>query len=60
MPILTHTFQKSGDGTRYTRRVRFETKGLLRVLAPVMTTMNNPNTKWADNLKELLEGRARI
>ena len=60
MPILTHTFQKNGDGTRYTRRVRFETKGLLRVLAPVMTRMNNPNTKWADNLKELLESRARI
>lgn len=55
MPILTHTFQKDGDGTRYTRRVRFETKGLLRVLAPVMARVNNPNRRWAENLRELLE-----
>lgn len=55
MPILTHTFQKNGDGTRYTRRVRFETKGLLRVLAPVMARLNNPNRRWAENLRELLE-----
>jgi uncharacterized protein YndB with AHSA1/START domain len=55
MPILTHTFQKNGDGTRYTRRVRFETKGLLRVLAPVMARVNNPNRRWAENLRELLE-----
>jgi hypothetical protein len=55
LPVLTHTFQQDGDGTRYTRRVRFETRGLLRVMAPVMKRMNNPNTKWAENLKELLE-----
>ena len=55
LPVLTHTFQPDGDGTRYTRRVRFETRGLLRVMAPLMTRMNNPNTKWAENLKELLE-----
>ncbi len=54
MPILTHTFQKDRDGTRYTRRVRFETKGVLRVLAPVMARVNNPNRKWAENLRELL------
>jgi len=60
LPILTHTFQQDGDSTRYTRRVRFETKGLLRVLAPVMTRLNNPNTKWAENLKELLESGTRI
>lgn len=55
LPVLTHTFQPDGDGTRYTRRVRFETKGLLRVMAPLMKRMNNPNTRWAENLKELLE-----
>lgn len=55
LPVLTHTFRQDGDGTRYTRRVRFETKGVLRVLAPVMTRINNPNTRWAENLKELLE-----
>jgi hypothetical protein len=53
--VLTHTFQPDGEGTRYTRRVRFETKGLLRVMAPLMASMNNPNTRWAENLKELLE-----
>lgn len=57
MPILTHTFQKDGDGTRYTRRVRFEPKGLLRVLAPVMARVTNPNRTWAENLRELLETR---
>ena len=55
LPVLTHTFQPDGEGTRYTRRVRFETKGWLRVMAPLMVSMNNPNTKWAENLKELLE-----
>lgn len=54
-PILTHTFQSNGKGTRYTRRVRFETKGLLRVLAPIMTRINNPNRRWAENLRELLQ-----
>lgn len=55
LPVLTHTFQPDGNGTRYTRRVRFETRGLLRVLAPVMARVNNPNKRWAENLKELLE-----
>ena len=57
LPVLTHTFQPDGEGTRYTRRVRFETRGLLRVMAPLMVRMNNPNTRWAENLKEVLEGR---
>lgn len=55
LPVLTHTFQPESDGTRYTRRIRFETKGLLRVMAPLMVRLNNPNTRWAENLKELLE-----
>lgn len=55
LPVLTHTFQQDGNGTRYTRRVRFQTTGLLRVLAPVMKRINNPNTRWAENLKTLLE-----
>ncbi len=53
-PVLTHTFQKDGEGTRYTRRVRFETKGVIRILAPVMARLNNPNRRWAENLRELL------
>jgi len=56
LPVLTHTFQPEGDGTLYTRRIKFETKGLLRILAPLMVRLNNPNTRWAENLKELLEG----
>jgi uncharacterized protein YndB with AHSA1/START domain len=55
LPVLTHTFQPEGDHTRYTRRVRFETRGLVRVMAPLMVRINNPNTRWAKNLKELLE-----
>jgi uncharacterized protein YndB with AHSA1/START domain len=54
-PVLTHTFQPDGDGTRYTRRIRFETRGLLRVMAPLMVRINNPNTRWAENLREVLE-----
>ena len=56
LPVLTHTFQPEGDLTRYTRRVRFEARGLMRVLAKVMIRLNNPNTRWAENLKKLLEG----
>ena len=56
LPVLTHTFQPDRDRTRYTRRVRFETKGLLRVLAPIMNRISNPNRRWAENLKTLLEG----
>ena len=56
LPVLTHTFQPDRGGTRYTRRVRFETRGLLRVLAPVMNRVVDPNKKWAENLKKLLEG----
>lgn len=55
LPVLTHTFQPDGEGTRYTRRVRFETRGLLRVMAPLMNRMINPNKRWAENLKELLD-----
>lgn len=55
LPVLTHTFQPEGDGTRYTRRVRFETRGLVRVMAPLMKRINDPNKRWAENLKTLLE-----
>lgn len=55
LPVLTHTFQQDGEGTRYTRRVRFEPRGMLRVIVPVMKRLRNPNTRWAENLKELLE-----
>lgn len=57
LPVLTHTFQPEGDRTRYTRRVRFETRGFLRLLAPLMNRINNPNRRWAENLKKLLEKR---
>jgi len=55
-PRLTHTFQADGDSTTYTRRVRFETRGLFRVLEPVITRMPSPNRRWAENLKLVLEG----
>lgn len=55
LPVLTHTFQPEGNGTRYTRRVRFQPKGFLRVVAPLMGLLNNPNKRWAENLKALLE-----
>lgn len=56
LPLLSHTFQADGDRTRYTRRVRFETTGLFRVMEPLIKLMPSPNTRWAQNLKLVLEG----
>lgn len=57
LPVVTHTFQPDGDRTRYTRRVRFEPTGILKVMAPVAARLNNPNRRWAENLKKLLESQ---
>lgn len=56
LPRLTHTFQPDGDRTTYTRRVRFETAGIFRVMEPLIKRMPSPNRRWAENLKLLLEG----
>lgn len=56
LPRLTHTFQADGDRTTYTRRVRFETTGMFRVMEPLIKRMPSPNARWAENLKVLLEG----
>lgn len=56
LPKLTHTFQADGERTNYTRRVRFETKGLFKVMEPLIKRMPSPNARWAENLKRLLEG----
>ncbi|MBW3663738.1 MAG: SRPBCC family protein [Actinobacteria bacterium] len=54
-PVVTHLFERDGDATRYTRRVRFKPKGLFRVLEPVLHLMPSPNARWARNLKKVLE-----
>lgn len=54
-PVLTHRFERDGGATRYTRRVRFETRGLFRVLEPIVHLMPSPNARWARNLKKVLE-----
>lgn len=56
LPQLTHTFQVEGDRTIYTRRVRFETSGLFKVMEPLIKRMPSPNARWAENLKLVLEG----
>lgn len=56
LPKVTHTFQADGDRTIYTRRVRFETTGIFRVMEPLIKRMPSPNKRWAANLKLLLEG----
>ena len=56
LPQLTHAFQAEGDHTTYTRRIRFETKGLFKVLEPLIKRMPSPNARWAENLKLVLEG----
>lgn len=55
-PKMTHTFKADGDRTIYTRRIRFETSGLLKLLEPLMKLMpRNPNTRTEKNLKLVLE-----
>jgi uncharacterized protein YndB with AHSA1/START domain len=56
LPKLTHTFQAAGDRTIYTRRVRFETRGLFKVMEPLIKRIPSPNTPGGRNLKLLLEG----
>ncbi len=55
LPTVTHGFEPSGTGTRYTRRVRFQPTGIFRVLEPMLHVMPSPNARWARNLKEILE-----
>ena len=57
LPKITHTFQADGTRTIYARRIRFETRGLLKLLEPLMKRMpRDPNTRTAENLKLVLEG----
>lgn len=56
LPQLTHTFQAEGDHTIYTRRITFETRGLFKVMEPLIKRMPSPNARWAENLKLVLEG----
>lgn len=55
-PKLTHTFQADGDRTTYTRRIRFEPKGIFKVMEPLIKRMPSPNARTAENLKLVLEG----
>ena len=57
LPTITHTFKDDGDRTIYSRRIRFETSGLLKLLEPLMKRIpKDPNTRTAENLKLVLEG----
>lgn len=56
LPQLTHTFQAEGDRTVYTRRIRFETRGLFKAMEPLIKRMPSPNARWSENLKLVLEG----
>lgn len=56
LPQLTHTFQAEDDRTIYTRRIRFEPRGLFKVMEPLIKRMPSPNARWAENLKLVLEG----
>lgn len=56
LPKLTHTFQTEGDHTIYTRRIQFKTRGLFKVMEPLIKRMPSPNARWAENLKLVLEG----
>jgi carbon monoxide dehydrogenase subunit G len=59
-PTITLTVEPDGPGTRFTRHVAIQTRGLLRVLAPLMTPMaRKESTRFLANLKRELEAGPR-
>jgi uncharacterized protein YndB with AHSA1/START domain len=57
-PILTHTFEQTNGGTRYTRHVQIPLEGMFRLVGPVMKATGaarKRNTRFAENLRTLLE-----
>lgn len=55
-PTVTLTVEPEGAGTRLTRRVEIQARGLLRILAPLMTPMARKEAdRFLANLKRELE-----
>jgi carbon monoxide dehydrogenase subunit G len=57
-PTVTLTVEPDGAGSRFTRRVQIPPRGLLRILAPLMTPMARREAdRFLANLKRELESQ---
>jgi hypothetical protein len=55
-PVLTLTVESDGGGSRITRRLDMEPKGMLRIIAPFTEgMMRRRNAGFLTNLKRVLE-----
>ena len=56
-PIVTYRVQSTGQGTRLTARIDVRTRGVLRLLEPLMTGgVKKRNSQDVSKLKQILEG----
>ena len=56
-PTVTNICELEGQGTRVTRRVEFETPGIMRLMSPLIASkIGRANDGFLANLKRLLEG----
>lgn len=55
-PTITYLFERSGAGTKFTRRVDMELTGAWKLMTPMAGTMvRKRNAGFAENLKKTLE-----
>jgi uncharacterized protein YndB with AHSA1/START domain len=56
-PIVTYVVESAGPGTRLTARIDVRTRGVLRLLEPLMTGgVKKRNSQDVSKLKQILEG----
>jgi uncharacterized protein YndB with AHSA1/START domain len=56
-PVATYLFERSSEGTRFTRHVDIPLEGSVRLLQPLMRrNTQKRNARFVQNLKRLLEG----
>jgi uncharacterized protein YndB with AHSA1/START domain len=55
-PHVSHIFQPADGGTRFTRRVKMQPSGVLRMMSPLLAPMmRKRNVKYLETLKRLVE-----
>jgi uncharacterized protein YndB with AHSA1/START domain len=55
-PTITYRFERDGDGSKFTRAVEMEPKGLSRLMTPMMRSMvPKQNAAFVANLAKLFE-----
>lgn len=58
-PTGTYTFEAAGDATRVTLALRYETKGVAKLMDPLITATMRSEVATLANLKAYLENRPR-